>query len=76
MDLDLIPVTNRLVFLLVLKQPVKAGARPSMRAMASSILGGRAAGDDPNGAAGNDEGDEQPRGLAEMAFDFLANPFA
>lgn len=47
-----------------------------MRAMASSILGGRAAGDDPNGAAGNDEGDEQPRGLAEMAFDFLANPFA
>lgn len=47
-----------------------------MRAMASSILGGRAAGDDSNDAAGNAEGEEHPRGLAEMAFDFLANPFA
>ena len=40
------------------------------------MFGGRNPSDDPNAADGNEDGDEHPRGLAEMAFDFLANPFS
>ena len=56
---------------LVLKQPAKAGGRPSARAMASSMFGGG----DPNPANDNDTGNDAPQGLAEMAFDFIASAF-
>ena len=54
----------------MLKQPAKAGGRPSARAMASSMFGGA----DPTPADDNDTGDA-PQGLAEMAFDFIASAF-
>ena len=43
--------------------------------MKSMFFGERAPADGAAGADDNEYGGEHPRGLAERAFDFLANPF-
>ena len=68
----------RVLLFAVLKQPTKAGNRLSAHSMAASLLGRRESNDNNNSAnatAGEDNGEAQ-KGLAEIAFDFLASPFS